>query len=388
MKYFFAENCDWIDPQYDFEQERSSVGREPQLDDLYPHEYFDSPPYDGLLVSRSIVGGEGFLGRYTQGQRHRLQREGVRSFLRFPHTGYSGDPMAYPIMGDCGSYSYIDKAMPAVTNEQIIGYYTTCGFTHAVSVDHIIVAKKIRWDDQRRLPNWVSARAEFTYQSALEFLHLCRSWKARFVPIGVVQSWSPRSAARYAKKLVSAGYDYIGLGGLVGRSWQYIFNTISEVRAHIPSDTRIHVFGFAYLKKIEHFVGLNIASFDSTAPVLKAFKDDRENYYADTDPHYTAIRIPPLNEDQVKRRILSGRLDHNRTQYLENRALSSVRRYGKGQTDLESTMEDVLAYESHLYGKSGIFPHYRRTLADRPWEKCTCRACRELGVEVVVYRGL
>ena len=30
---------------------------------------------------------------------------------------------------------------------------------------------------------------------------------------------------------------------------------------------------------------------------------------------------------------------------------------------------------------------YRRTLADRPWEACSCRTCREGGIESVIFRS-
>ncbi|MFP6724810.1 MAG: hypothetical protein VCF25_31750 [Candidatus Poribacteria bacterium] len=107
MKFFFADNLDYIDPEYDFGSESPRPNRTPQIDDVYPHEYFQSPPYDGLLVSRNAVGGWPCSGQYTEAQRFRFLREGAREFLRFPYKGYADDPNKYPIMGDCGAYSYI-----------------------------------------------------------------------------------------------------------------------------------------------------------------------------------------------------------------------------------------------------------------------------------------
>jgi hypothetical protein len=30
---------------------------------------------------------------------------------------------------------------------------------------------------------------------------------------------------------------------------------------------------------------------------------------------------------------------------------------------------------------------YRETLKDKPWKRCLCAMCRELGVEVIIFRG-
>ena len=79
MKFFFPDSQDLVDPSFDFRTERRSETRVRQRDDLYPHEIFAEPPYDGMLVSKGIVDGTGSDERtYTLAQRHRLFREGVR----------------------------------------------------------------------------------------------------------------------------------------------------------------------------------------------------------------------------------------------------------------------------------------------------------------------
>ena len=388
MKFFFAENCDWIDPQYDFLRDIGNADRVPHSDDLYAHEYFEKPPYDGLLISRNIVGGGCFKGKYTQTQRHRLMREGIRSFLRYPGNSFNGPSEDYPIMGDCGSYSFINSETPPISNEEMVEYYDQCGFTHGVSVDHIVKEKQTLWDDRRRLPAHIESRVEFTHRSAVDFLHLTQKKHACFTPIGVVQSWSPKSAGQYARQLVDAGYDYIGLGGLVGHTWDVIYNTVSEVRSQVNSDTRIHVFGFTFIKKIDRFVGLDITSFDSTAPILKAFKDDQENYFADEDPHYLAIRVPPWNEKSIKRRVQSGELNQTHTARLEKDAMDALRAYDQQKVKIEEALDAVTSYEQYLYPSKRLRERYKRTLEDRPWKKCPCRICKEIGIEALIYRGL
>ena len=83
MKFFFADSLDMVDPTFDFEAETRADWRIRQRDDLYPHEVFDAPPYDGVLVSKASVDGNGGNGsRYSLAQRQRFWRNGVRAFLR------------------------------------------------------------------------------------------------------------------------------------------------------------------------------------------------------------------------------------------------------------------------------------------------------------------
>src|SRR2546425_1360668 len=83
MKFFFPDSQDLVDPSFDFHTERRAVDRLRQRDDVYAHEVFSAPAYDGILVSKGIVEGFGGSGgRYTLAQRHRLLRVGVREFFR------------------------------------------------------------------------------------------------------------------------------------------------------------------------------------------------------------------------------------------------------------------------------------------------------------------
>jgi len=56
VKFIFADSLDLVDPGYDFLADRMHPGRRPYWDDQYPHELFGYAPYDGILVSRGIVG--------------------------------------------------------------------------------------------------------------------------------------------------------------------------------------------------------------------------------------------------------------------------------------------------------------------------------------------
>ena len=73
MKFIFADSLDYVDPRYDFSTDRSPPDREPYWDDVFPHELLGYAPYDGLLVSRAIVGGYQGLGQVLRKPSHALQ---------------------------------------------------------------------------------------------------------------------------------------------------------------------------------------------------------------------------------------------------------------------------------------------------------------------------
>ena len=68
MKFIFADSLDYVDPAFDFIADRSSAERQPYWDDAYPHEILGYAPYDGVLVSKGIVGDHRVKGKYTTGQ--------------------------------------------------------------------------------------------------------------------------------------------------------------------------------------------------------------------------------------------------------------------------------------------------------------------------------
>ncbi len=385
MKFFFADCNDSVDPDYNFIADSSRPGRN-RSRDHYAHEFFENPPYDGLLVSRTMI--ENSSGRYTQSQKFRILREGIRQQLRYPCEGYTGNSIDYPIMGDCGSFSYVEKVKPPFGARDTANFYETCGFTYGVSPDHIITTLNPRWDDIRRLPSDVQARWDFTYRTAAEFLAITDELGRPFHPVGVVQCWSPKSAASHAKKLVDLGYDYIGIGGIASRRTHEIYDILCAVREAIPDDVRVHLFGFNRVDQIHGFQGIGISSIDSTAPLLKSFKDDEFNYFHPSKRHYLGVRVPPLVETSVKNRIRSGQIDGDRARILEEASLRSLRAYARRESDVDETVETVVEYESYVTTSSPDRDAYRRVLEDRYWEECECPICREIGIEVIIYRGL
>jgi hypothetical protein len=85
------------------------------------------------------------------------------------------------------------------------------------------------------------------------------------------------------------------------------------VRDAIPLDVDLHVLGFAKADDLAEFRSFRITSFDTTSPLLRAFKDNKSNYYLRRPDgrlnYYTAIRVPQAIENTKLLRLADlGRL--------------------------------------------------------------------------------
>lgn len=385
MKFIFADSHDYVDPGFDFEAEEHSPDRLAQRDDVYAHEFFEQAPYDGILVSRATVGDERWNGKYSTSQSMRFRRDGARTFLRYDPKRTGG-----MLIGDCGAFSYVREPDPPYSVPEMADYYADCGFTHAVSVDHVILGYNEQLDGLSlfggAVPEEWRRRYEVTLRLAEQFRAYCRDQEAPFVPIGVAQGWSPRSYATAVQRLTrDLGYDYVALGGMVPLKVDQIHRVLSAVRNVAPT-VQLHLFGFTKADHLGDFARYNIESFDSTSPMLRAFKDSTKNYLA-SDRWYTAIRVPQADANRVfKQNILAGVQSQRLLRDQEERALRALRAYAAGEISTEDTLLPVVEYGRQLHDVDRARA-YRETLRDRPWERCPCRACREAGIEVLIFRG-
>jgi hypothetical protein len=400
MKFIFADALDLVDPSFDFVTDEFGSARKPYWDDQYAHELLGYAPYDGVLVSRGIVGDHRFKGKYTASQAMRFSRVGAREFLRLN----KGKLASLPIFGDCGAFSYVDFEKPPYKPEEMVEFYEQGHFTHGCSVDHIIF--EFDRNARGKEGGTPSARERFdiTLENAEDFLRVVRTQRAPFTPLGVVQGWSPGSKAEAAKRLVSMGYDYIAIGGMVPLNAQSIHACLQAIFEAIPSKTRVHLFGFAKAEQVHEFAKYNIASFDTTSPLLRAFKDERTNYYVLKDngelDYYTAIRVPQALENaKLLKAAKSGRVKQDMLAELEAAALHGLRAYDQGLFPLSDTVNAVLAYskwftwdpnKSELDNDKVTWKvrgRLERTLRDRPWKACPCSICKQLSIEVLLFRG-
>jgi hypothetical protein len=401
MKFIYADSLDYIDPLYDFEADRSPPQRRPYWDDLYPHEFLDPMPYHGVLVSRAIVGdGPVGGGKYTAAQAQRFRREGARAFLRLDGPQF-GDMLLF---GDCGAFAYHNAEVPPYTPEDMLAFYDDAGFTHGCSVDHII----FEFEEQHTAGlgggnEEARRRFDITQENAREFLRAAQPLANRFTPMGVIQGWSPGSMAEAARRLCAMGYRYLAVGGTVPLKTPQIKSSLRAIRDAIPPETRLHVLGFAKADDIADFRPFNITSFDTTSPLLRAFKDAKSNYYVRRSDgrmdYYTAIRIPQAIENPKLQR-LAKRGDRRQEDLLqlERQALRALRAYDREEVGLPEALDAVMSYDvpALLEDPGGtvsprkiaeLRSRYERTLRDRPWKSCGCAACQQASIEVVIFRA-
>jgi len=410
MKFIYADSLDFVDPGYDFKKDQHTPGREPYWGDQYPHEILGHAPYDGILVSRAIVGDHRLAGKYSESQAMRFRLVGARQFLRF--TGPELDERL--LFGDCGAFSYVNQEEPPYSPEETAEFYEESGFTHGFSVDHIIFdffpEAKGFWDgidavspgnDERY------RRYQLTLNLAERFLAECRRLQVRFTPVGVIQGWSPVSMARAAQELVKMGYRYLALGGMVPLRTEAIHIAVKAVHKALESypDVRLHILGFAKADQLNEFVNYPLlASVDTTSPLLRAFKDNRRNYYLPTTNgeinYYTAIRIPQaLENNTLKNAAKKGLYNQENLLNMEQKALDKIRAYDLEQAELDETLEAIMDYSRPLMCADHqvstaeqrkldqLSLVYRKTLEDRPWRCCDCPICRKISVEVIIFRA-
>lgn len=400
MKFIFADSLDYVDPAFDFIGDRSPAERQPYWDDAYPHEILGYPPYDGMLVSRGIIGDHRVKGKYTASQARRFHLVGARKFLRLDKPEFAH----LNIFGDCGAFTYVQEERPPYSSAEMAEFYDECGFTHGCSVDHIIFDFDAAGLGLAGGSEDAKHRFEITLENADAFRREAVANGLCFKPMGVVQGWSPGSMAEAARRLVAMGYDYLAIGGMVPLKSPDIKRCLAAIRDAIPASTKIHVLGFAKADDIDSFHGYDIASFDTTSPLIRAFKDAKQNYYLPGDGltlrYFTSIRVPQAIENpKLQRAVKKGMFRAEELVRLESLALGSLRAFDRGEADLEETLHNVLVYSAPLVeGKPyeecqastalGLLTQrYRTTLTEKPWKQCTCTICKNVGVEVIIFRG-
>jgi hypothetical protein len=393
MKFFFPDSLDVVDPSFDFVTERRSATRVRHQDDLYPHEIFADPPYDGILLSKGIVEGTGpggSGGKYSVAQRHRLLRLGVREFFRLDHPPREPRLLS---MGDCGAFSYVNEEYPPFKVGDVMDFYDWGGFDYGVSVDHVILSYRgesaplLIPEADADLDRWRKRQA-ITLDLAKEFLTEHGRRRSRFTPVGVVQGWSPASYAEATRAILKLGYDQIAIGGLVPLKTAEILEVLAAVAPELRPGTQTHLFGVTRCEHIPKFANFGVTSFDSTSPLRQAFKDEKDNYYTPAAGNYPAIRVPQVDGNaSLKRRIVAGQVDQDDAVRLERECLDLLMAYDRGAVGVEPVVESLGAYEEVYEGKRKRTEVYRKVLTDMPWKQCPCEICRDLGVHVIIFRG-
>ncbi len=369
MRYFIPEWDDRVDPNYDFLTDASEDGRDSYKDDVYAHEIYKTPNYDGILVSKVIV-------EESKKKKAAIETMGIHDFIRFDKSR--------PVMGDCGAFDYVDEENPPFETTEILDYYERLGFNIGVSIDHLIVGKYAA-DPTERI-----RRYNLTRRNAEEFLRKHKEGEYTFLPSGIAQGWDPKSYRDAVAELIEMGYEHICLGGLVRTTTKDIIEILKEIKPLIPDYLTVHLFGIARPDALVPFCQLGANAMDSASQLRRAWLGSGANYHTLSGKMYAAIRVPPVDGHgvRVKKMVSEGRGSIEQFRKLESNALSLLRKYDVGEAKLEETLSAVLEYDQYIGdGRERHEEMYREVLQDMPWKKCDCEICKTIGVEVIIFRG-
>ncbi|MBE9110592.1 queuine/archaeosine tRNA-ribosyltransferase [Nodosilinea sp. LEGE 07298] len=375
-QYFIPEWDDRVYPKYNFLTEKVPEDRDPYKDDVYAHEMYPQPNYNGILISKIVIDS-------SQTKRERFEKVGVHNFVRF-----SGD-----IMGDCGAFGYVKEDEPPYETDEILDYYERLGFNYGVSIDHLIFGPFA-------VPGIREKRYNLTLKNAEDFLVRHKAQQYNFKPIGVAQGWSPETYADSVKALIQMGYDFIAIGGLARAQNREIIPVLKAIHPHVDPHVRIHLFGVARVEAVPLFQHLGITSFDSAGPLRQAWLSSDKNYHTLTGKHYMAIRVPPVTGNRAKKVLDAGHYDCETLERLEQDALAALREYDAGRLGIEATLEAAATYNEALdLSEDEDKPEkleklrakrrqkYLETLTDKPWKACACEICEQVGIEVAIFRN-
>jgi hypothetical protein len=365
LRYFIPEWDDLVDPAYDFETDTHSGGSGDWSNEVYAHQMYPEPNYDGILMSKVVA-------EKSKKKKERINALGVHRYLRVPHE--------FPIMGDCGAFGYIKEERPPYTTAEILEYYTRLGFDYGVSIDHLVVAAT---EEQKQF------RYDLTIHNAEEFLREHRNLELPWQPIGAVQGWDPESYAEAARQYVAMGYQYIALGGLVRTTTPEILRVLEAVHEVVPETVHIHLFGLARTRALTDFARLGVRSVDSASYLRRAWMGTGQNYLVPTGETFAAIRIPEAGKSfRAKRMVSEGRADMEQVQKLEGACLKAIREFDDGCLSLEQTLDILEEYDKLITpDRKDNRGQLRRTLEAAPWKSCPCDICQRDGVNVIIFRG-
>ena len=365
LAYFIPDWDDQVDPDFDFDTETHSGGTGDWSNQVYAHQMFKEPNYDGILISKIVA-------EQSKKKAERINRLGVHRHLRVPRE--------FPIMGDCGAFGYINEYEPPFNTGEILDYYTRLDFDYGVSIDHFAIGEEV---DRKR-------RYDLTIANARDFIVEHKKLGLNWTPIGAVQGWDEASFAKAAKQYATMGYKYIALGAMVRRRTPEILSIIEAVRKVIPAEMRLHLFGVARLNAIHDFARVGVNSADSASWLRKAWLGGAGNNYLTVDGfEYGAIRIPEAEKSfRAKRIVAEGRASLEQVKCHERACIEAMHAFDRGQRTVDQVIEVLHDYDQLVTpNRQDNRAILRRTLEAQPWKSCPCDVCRTSGIDVVIFRG-
>jgi hypothetical protein len=377
--YFFP---DWNDYVYEsFDPEKIDENRKPEKGiKKYAHEIFkDDPPYDGLLLSLAQL-------QTKNGQLTRLDGKGSSNFrteMRVPNR--------LLLFGDCGAFSYVEEEEPPISCEEAAFLYNQFGFDLGTSVDHIPISSISKRKQRYRM--------DLTAENAKKFLEICQNNEYEFDPIGSIQGITPKHYAKFASEYIKWGYEHVALGGLVRRQDSDIVEIVAAVREALQKSTWsknkniwVHLFGILRPHLQPIFREFGVSSFDSASYLRKAWSSPIRSYLTASGKWYGSIRVPFSTSKPMREVAKSDTKFSNNgaMQELEKECLTNLKLFDDREISEEEVLENINEYSALLKRKK-TYNHFserhKELLDERPWEKCKCKICQDLGIHVVVFRG-
>ncbi len=388
--YFLPDWDDFLDVDFDFENDRfsnsdrSARHQQHSIGLMRPKRLCD-----GVLVSLAQnLGTKGLLKRVGMVSEDSLAPRSVRDFYNL-----QGDQWAF---GDCGAFSYVAEETPTISVEQAVSLYDLYDFNLGASVDHIPVPEIVTPNGKQVLSMVERrARVQLTRDNAEQFIQTHQERGATFTPVGVIQGLDAKSYADQVGQYCDMGYRYLALGGLVPRSDAEALEVVRAVHEKIGQmkvKPWVHLLGIFRPSLQPHFREFGVGSFDSATYFRKAWLRSDQNYLGVDGRWYAAIRVPPLSDPRTLKRLQASGTSEATLRKMEAKALRQLRAYDRGGTSLKAALSAVLAYDKLLsraeLQEDKLIAAYRRTLEARPWQACKCRMCRDLGIEILIFRGI
>ncbi len=377
MNYFIPNWEDRLDREFDFINDKFSPGRLSVADDVYAHNIFSKSPYDGIIMSLNIFGDK--IKVNGQVDIKGYENRSIKDYLKTKKQNLK-------IICDCGAFSYLlDKTPPEkYTVEYISRIYDKLKFDFGVSVDHLI------WKNLSKKEK--EYRRKLSTDNAVEFIEHWREKKYNFKPIGSVQGDDINGYKKSLKKLIDAGYDYVGLGTLIPRSDEFIVELVKELNPIFKkTNVKVHLFGILRKDIIEQLKHYGAHSFDSASFLRKAWLRSDNNYFGIDQNWYSAIRVPIIESKTTEKKLYDEGLNVDKLKAEQFDILHQLNDFDKGNEKLiDELIAKIVDYDKTLIRTSedsGKYePRYREVLESKIWKKCNCEMCKQAGIHIVVFR--
>ena len=107
-----------------------------------------------------------------------------------------------------------------------------------------------------------------------------------------------------------------------------------------------------------------------------------------------------LTSPPLKRMVQAGKLELEEAVELEREALSTLRKYDSGETSMKAAINSVREYWRLINSEIAktnpskankeietLTQRIGPMLSKQPWKKCQCEICKNVGIEVAIFRG-